>query len=162
MQPYSYVFLDGDLVLREVPELLVLVLGQVQIPEGPAHLCRALTQTAVDGLQLLLSGQCGLHLLLMEALLFPGNDRCGFTTPVLLVGGAGAGLTVPVLLLAQFQSEAQDLLLVQSIIQPLLQLLHLQHTFTEPGRPPHSPPASRSAPTLDMCSAFMVSKSMLF
>lgn len=67
--------LDGELLIREVPKLLVFVPGKVQIPDGPAHLCSALTQTAADGFQLLLSGHSGLHLLLMEALLFPGDDK---------------------------------------------------------------------------------------
>lgn len=74
LQAYSHVFLDRELILREVPKLLVFVLGKVQILDGPAHLCSALTETTVDSFQLLLAGQYGLHLLLMGALLFPGND----------------------------------------------------------------------------------------
>lgn len=73
-QTYSYMFLDRDLIIREIPELLVFVPGKVQIPDGSTHLRSTLTQTTVDSFQLLLSGQYGLHLLLMEALLFPGKD----------------------------------------------------------------------------------------
>lgn len=71
---HSYIFLDRDFIIWEIAKLLVLVLGKVQIPEGCLHLSSTLTQVMVHFFQLLLSGQYSLHLLLMEALLFPGND----------------------------------------------------------------------------------------
>lgn len=54
---------------------------------------------------------------------------------------------VPGLLLGQFQlavqSEAQNLLLVQGIIQPLLQLLHLITNILSASVTPHSRPDVR-------------------
>lgn len=58
----------------ETAKLLVFVLGKVQIPDGFPHVSSTLTQMTVHFFQLLLSGQYSPHFLLMEALLFPGNN----------------------------------------------------------------------------------------
>lgn len=71
---YSYIFLDAEFVVRSAAELLVALLGYVQIAQGAAQLSCLLAQLPVSLLQLLLPEQDGLHLLLTQSLLFPDQD----------------------------------------------------------------------------------------
>lgn len=71
---HSYIFLYRYFVLRKTTKLLVSVLGEVQIPERPLQFSSLLTQLSVSLLQLLLPQQDGLHLLLTQSLLLPGDD----------------------------------------------------------------------------------------
>ena len=68
---HRHVFWDGELVVGLGLQLLVLGLGDVQLPEGPSQLARPVTELAVGLLQLLLPLQYAVHLLLTQGLLFP-------------------------------------------------------------------------------------------
>lgn len=75
---HSDIFLYGQLVLREVPQLLVPVQGDLQISQRLPQLTSFFTQLSVCLLQLLLPQQDGLHLLFTQSLLFPKDGSLDF------------------------------------------------------------------------------------
>lgn len=72
---YSYVFLNGEVFHGEVAELHVSVMGDLQVTERLTQLSALLAQLSVGLLELLLPELDGLHLLLTQSLLLPGEDQ---------------------------------------------------------------------------------------